>query len=308
MASRPRRLLLLLRRTLVGLGLLLVFLGWSVQTDLFSRQAARLLERFVADLTGERVLIGGVWVNVLKRRREFKKLTGAPSTDASAPPPDRFPWERLRIVSAALTLETRGGTLELEGLDLAPEHGQDTMALGLERVAVRMGDIAQAAHGVYSPGLVLTPSHVKIPALNIAFRPELVRLVPEFSGDPDATGTIQDAPPGWADPPSLSVRGALEADLAGALTGDLHVDGQLSGWNASLPEGLAIDGALSADVTLRGTADAPLLSGALRLPDGRVWTRYESGYTFIYELGALAVSWRLDDRVIVLEPFTDQWA
>ena len=229
MASRPRRLLLLLRRTLVGLGLLLVFLGWSVQTDLFSRQAARLLQRFVADLTGERVLIGGVRVNVLKRRasveglvmshvsddpaqdgqtiaaverivvvlgwrdgapnlrlleidrpnvhlhldadglREFKKLTSAPSTDASAPPPDRFPWERLRIVSAALTLETRGGTLELEGLDLAPEHGQDTMALGLERVAVRMGAIAQAAHGVYSPGLVLTPSHVKIPALNIAF-------------------------------------------------------------------------------------------------------------------------------------------
>lgn len=368
MASRPRRLLLLIRRTLVGLGLVLVSLGFAVQTDLFSRQAARLLENLVAELTGERVLIGGVRINVLKRRasvegvvvshvsqdpaqdgatiaaverivvvlglrdgapnlklleidrpsvhlhldagglREFQKLQAGAPADPDAAPADQFPWERLRIVDAALTLDTRGGTLELEGLDLQPEHGQSTMSLGLERVAVRMGEIAQEAHGVSSPGLVLTPSHVKIPVLNIAFRPERVRVVPGLSGDPDATGGVVDRPPGWAEPPSLSVRGALEADLAGALVGDLHVDGQLSGWNAALPDSVAMDGALSADVTLRGTVAAPTLSGGLRLPDGRVWNRFDSGHTFIYELGDLAVAWRLDDRVVVLEPFTDQWA
>lgn len=74
MTRSPRPRLRLARRALLVLGAVLITALWVVRTDVFSRQVARLLEQVIATQTGERVLIGGVRIEPLRRRASIEGL------------------------------------------------------------------------------------------------------------------------------------------------------------------------------------------------------------------------------------------
>ncbi len=75
MGSRPRRRWLRrLGKTLLGVVLFFGALVVGLQTDVFSRQAARLVEQVLEAQTGERAIVGGVRVDLLGRRAVVEGL------------------------------------------------------------------------------------------------------------------------------------------------------------------------------------------------------------------------------------------
>lgn len=362
MATRPRRRWLRrLGKTLLAVVLFGAVLVVGLQTDVFSRQAARVLEQIIEAQTGERAIIGGVRVDLLGRRatvdglalseissdpdkdgqtilavdrvlvvigwragapnlrllevvrptlrlhldadglREFRELPASPPADPDAPPPE-LPWERLRVVDASVSLLGPRFSVQAESLYVSPDAA-GLLDVEIGRLALQGGSVAQIARDVKLRKVSFSPSKLEIPALSAVLWPEHPRglpvALPGAAPDPEE-------PPAAQPRPSLSLEGAVSATRGGPLTGDLRVAGDLGGWNAALPDNLALEGQLRSKVTLSGTSERPLLGGDLALLGARLLERGRSGALYAYDPGEIQASWGLDGRVLSIAPLRDE--
>jgi len=230
--------------------------------------------------------------------REFRDIPpGQPQPEAGGPA--ELPWERLRVVNGEFSLLGPRFSIDALGLYVSPDQ-DDLLDVDVSRLALESGGVAQVAHDVRLRQVAFSPTALQIPALSMAFEPE--RGAPAGPSS-DIPGRLM--APGLR---SLSVEGQLSAARAGPLSGDLRVEGRLEGWNAALPENLAMTGALAADVRLSGTTEVPLIGGALALTSPSLVQRKDDGALVSYEPGDIATSWRLDGRVLSLGPLQDSVA
>lgn len=342
--------------------LLLAAISVGLQTEVFSRQTARALERVIAGLTGERAMVGGVRVDLIGRRavvegitlseisedpekdgqtilavervqlvagwrdgrpnlrllevvrpvvrlhldgdglREFRELRPGAPRPPDAPPPE-LPWERLRVVDGSFTLLGPRFSVEAESVWVSPDR-RGRLDVDIGRLSLQSGGVAQIAHRVRLSEVGFAPDELVIPSLSMAFRPERPRLLP----DPLPGQELEEAPPGVAELPSLAVEGSLAARRGGALEGDLAIRGRLEGWNAALPPRLAAQGALVASLRLGGHTERPELGGDLRLEGARLLQRGKKGDLHAYDPGEVDLCWRLDGRVLRVEPLVQRVA
>lgn len=337
--ARHRRGRLLVGVVILGLGLALV-----VESAWFGRQLSKVLEELAERLSGEEVIIAGAqidlrrgtarvdgvvirhrsdrpelagrtilalerieltmvlrsWMPRLKRLeivrpslrlhldegklREFKALTERPREDKAGPSATELPWDELVIREGSLTLEAQWGgrpllLVGLDGLNATPGATTGTMDLRSDRVSVGLADLKQETQDIALLGVRVQPDRVQIPELDLAF-------------------------------PDIGIRGSLDLQTAGSVSGLFTLSTRLAAWNPVLPQRFALAGDLQADIELSGLAKAPVLSGALLATDLglQVTRRMEPVRTSTYALGELSTLWRVEGRQLILDPLDLRWA
>ncbi len=269
----------------------LAFVAWFLQSSVLTRVVARAVEAAAGTALGEDVTIGRLEVTYLPPQaaahgivvshratqepviaaKELRLVPGwsgwrpvlrrlvivAPEVDLhldadglrefrEAPPVtgrtmDAFPWEELTIEGGRFHFASADGfELDVRGIGATPGVSAGTNDITLDEVMVRVGPYEQRARGVTLPQVGLTPARVVVPWLDL-----------DFDG--------------------ASLDGSFAADRAGPLRGDLSAHVPLARLTRTPARASYVDGLLDADVEVRGTVDAPEVSGSVSWLDVVVW-------------------------------------
>lgn len=340
-APRPRS-----HRLLIGLGVtgaLVVGAVWLVQTPWFGRRIAGVLERMVEQATGERVTIGGVRIELLRRvvtvqglviqhqseNSEHNGRTVVAVEEVSVALGLRQGKPRIRrleVERPSVHLHLDEGKLrEFRGVAKAAVDGPPPTQLPWDELYIRDGAFSLAAaygddvlgelqlEGLdAAPGVA--PGTMMLDAGMVEFRIGEVTQAASAVHLPDlVVSPARVAAPRIAlEFPDLSVAGSLDLSPDGPISGMFTVSTRIEAWAPLMPGRASASGSLHADVELAGETRAPVLGGAVLGQDLVLILqpppqRAERG-PIHYDLGEITAAWRLRERQLLLEPLDALWA